>query len=542
MAVAEKVFSASGYHDLRAHIAALEREGLIHHIDQPVNKDTEMHPLVRWQYRGGIPDAERKAFLFTNAVDSQGRKYASPVLIGGLAGSRRIYAIGMQCPESEIGARWERALRSPLPPVVWDGPAPVHEVVIEKDQLEATGGLLNFPQPISTPGYDNAPYLSSAHYITKDPENGTYNAGNYRGMFKGPAKVAVQFSPHGADGAVHWEKYKRRGEHCPVAIVVGGPPVLAYTAVQRMPLGTDEMAVAGALAGAPLRVVKAKTVDLLVPADAECVIEGYMRTDYLEPEGPFGESHGYVHARTMSPVVEITAITHRKDPIWTSFISQVTPSESSTIKIVSYEPMFLSFLRNDCGVKSVVKVSMHEPLTNIRPVIFLQFRNPTDGEVWRGLKLASGFKIGVGKLIIAVDEDIEPTNLDAVMWALAYRMTPHEDVQIVRGYDKGHAPPFREVPAMENSVMLINATLRDELPPISLPKREFMEKSLELWKKLGLPPVTPQSPWYGYSLGDWDDELDAEAALATQSRWIENAIKAAKNRVSADAKLAKGDL
>jgi 4-hydroxy-3-polyprenylbenzoate decarboxylase len=204
--------------------------------------------------------------------------------------------------------------------------------------------------------------------------------------------------------------------------------------------------------------------------------------------------------------------------------------------------MFLSFLRNDCGVKSVVKVSMHEPLTNIRPVIFLQFRNPSDGEVWRALKLASGFKIGVGKLIIAVDEDIEPTNLDAVMWALAYRMTAHEDVQIVRGYDKGHAPPFREVPAMENSVMLINATLREKMPPISLPKREFMEQSLELWKKLGLPPVTPEAPWYGYSLGEWNDELDEECALATQSRWIENAIKAARNRVSSDTVLAKGDI
>jgi UbiD family decarboxylase len=542
MAVAEKVFSESGYHDLRGHIAALEREGLIHRIDRPVNKDTEMHPLVRWQYRGGIPDAQRKAFLFTNPVDSQGKRYDSPVLIGGFAGSRRIYSIGMQCPESEIGARWERALRSPLRPVAWEGPAPVHEVVITQDELEASGGLLKFPQPISTPGYDNAPYLSSAHYITKDPETGVQNAGNYRGMFKGAAKVAVQFSPHGADGAVHWEKYKRRGEHCPVAIVVGGPPVLAYTAVQRIPIELDEMAVAGALVGAPLRLVRCKTVDLEVPADAECVIEGYIRTDYLEPEGPFGESHGYVHQRTISPVVEITAITHRTNPIWTSFISQVTPSESSTIKIVSYEPMFLSFLRNDCGVKSVVRVSMHEPLTNIRPVVFLQFRNPTEGEVWRALKLASGFKIGVGKLIVAIDEDIEPTNLDAVMWALAYRMTPHEDVQIVRGYDKGHAPPFREVAAMENSVMLINATLRDKLPPISLPKREFMERALELWNELGLPPVTPQSPWHGYSLGDWDDELDQEAQLAAQSRWIENAIKAAKNRVSADTKFAKGDL
>ena len=93
-------------------------------------------------------------------------------------------------------------------------------------------------------------------------------------------------------------------------------------------------------------------------------------------------------------------------------------------------------------------------------------------------------------------------------------MIPHKDVQIVRGYDKGHAPPFRDVPAMDNSVMLVNATLREKLPPISLPKREFMENSLKIWNELGLPPVTPEPPWYGYSLGEWWDELDEEAALA----------------------------
>jgi 4-hydroxy-3-polyprenylbenzoate decarboxylase len=103
-------------------------------------------------------------------------------------------------------------------------------------------------------------------------------------------------------------------------------------------------------------------------------------------------------------------------------------------------------------------------------------------------------------------------------------------VQIVRGYDKGHAPPFRDVPAMENSVMLINATLREKLPPISLPKREFMEHSLEIWRELGLPAVKPEAPWHGYSLGEWWDELDEEARLATEGRWTETGEKTARQR------------
>jgi 4-hydroxy-3-polyprenylbenzoate decarboxylase len=193
--------------------------------------------------------------------------------------------------------------------------------------------------------------------------------------------------------------------------------------------------------------------------------------------------------------------------------------------------MFLNFLRTTCGVKSVKNVVMHEALTNIRPVVFLQFtKRPSEGEVWRALKLASGFKVGVGKLIVAVDEDIDPNNLDAVMWALAYRMIPHIDVQIVRGYDKAHAPPFREIPEMENSVMLINATLREDLPPISLPKREYMERSLAIWNELGLPPITPEPPWHGYSLGEWWDELDEEAQLAVDGRWAETGAKLAGRR------------
>jgi 4-hydroxy-3-polyprenylbenzoate decarboxylase len=537
MAIADDVSppltaATRGYRDLREHIAALDRAGLLYRIDRAIDKDSEMHPLVRWQYRGGVPEAERKAFLFTNVVDATGRRYENPVLVAGLAGSRPIYAIGMDAPLEEIGARWLRALEAPIEPVLVTD-APAQEVVHTGEELVRWGGLLNLPVPISTPGYDNAPYFSSAHYITKDPDTGVPNCGNYRGQLKGPTTVGVYFVPFGNDSQVHWEKARARGEHLPVAIVIGAPPVVSYTAVQRVPIEANEFALAGALAGAPIRMVRCRTIDIEVPAESEVVIEGWMRTDVLEPEGPFGESHGFVHPRSESPIIEVTAITHRRDFIQTSFISQVTPSESSTIKRVSYEPMFLNFLRTTCGVKSVKNVVMHEALTNIRPVVFLQFtRRPAEGEVWRALKLASGFKVGVGKLIVAVDEDIDPNNLDAVMWSLAYRMTPHVDVQIVRGYDKAHAPPFREIPEMENSVMLINATLREDLPPISLPKRAYMERSRAIWDELGLPPITPEPPWHGYSLGEWWDELDDEAQLAVEGRWAETGAKLAARRTT----------
>jgi 4-hydroxy-3-polyprenylbenzoate decarboxylase len=103
--------------DLHEHLAGLEAAGLLVRVDRPVNKDTQLQPLVRWQFIGGIPEDERKAFLFTNVVDSKGKRYDMPVLLGALAGSPRIYAMGMGRPTSEIGPAWMDAVAHPIPPV-----------------------------------------------------------------------------------------------------------------------------------------------------------------------------------------------------------------------------------------------------------------------------------------------------------------------------------------------------------------------------------------------------------------------------------------
>src|SRR5215469_5370997 len=145
------------YPNLHEHVLALARAGLLHVIDTPINKDTEMHPLVRWQYRGGIPEAERKAFLFTQPTDGKGRRYDIAVLVAGLAANPDVYRIGFGKPLSEIGAAWVDAIAHPIAPkVVTD--APCQEVVISGAALEADGAALDgLPVPISTPGWDNAP-------------------------------------------------------------------------------------------------------------------------------------------------------------------------------------------------------------------------------------------------------------------------------------------------------------------------------------------------------------------------------------------------
>ena len=529
-----------GYNDLREHIANLEDNGLLVRVKREINKDTELHPLVRWQYRGGIPEEERKAFLFENVVDCKGRKYPDQsVVVGVHAGSKYIYALGLGCKPEEIYEKWEHALANPIAPVIVpDGPAR-EEIHIGKD-LEADGGVGEFPIPISTPGFDTAPFTTCSNWFSKDPESKVQNTGNYRGHVKGRAKVGICLSGLGQDLLVHWNKCKDKGIPLEVALVIGAPLVVGYTAATKIPRGVDELAVAGGLAGAPIQVVKCKTIDLLVPAEAEIVFEGLMSTEYLEPEGPFGESHGHMNPRQFNPYLEITAITHRKNPVWSSWLSQVTPSESSCIKRDAYEAVFLNYLKRECRIGSLTKVVMHEALTNLRKVIFLQFKNPSPDDGWRALYATASRDPGVGKIVVAVDEDIDPHNLDAVLWAMSYRMNPQNDVNIIGNRRVAHGPPFREVPLPVggdpdpfDSAMLINALLKEPFPPVSLPKREYMERAKQIWEELGLPTLKPESPWFGYSLGQWTDENEEEAALALKGEHYRTAEKLAARRIKA---------
>ena len=520
-----------GYPDLHDHVIALDKAGLLRVIDEPINKDTEMHPLVRWQYRGGIPESERKAFLFTNPTDSKGRRFHGSVLVAGLAANREVYRIGFGKDLSEIGDVWLRAMAAPIPPRIVEA-APCHDIVVLGDELDRAGNALDgIPVPISTPGWDNAPYLSAGHFITKDPDTGVQNIGNYRGQLQAPRRLGMNPSVELRAGIyTHWLKYKERGEKMPCAVVVGCPPALSYTAVQKMPEHLDEMAVAGGLAGAPINAVRAKTVDLLVPAEAEIIVEGFIDTEWLEPEAPFGESHGYVNLQEYNAFMDITAITRRRHPIVPSFISQVTPSESSVIRKVAMEPVFLNHLKTGLGVKGVKRVAMHEPLTSLYAVIAVQFdRDVPTTEVWRALQGVATLHRFAGKWVIAVNEDIDPENADALFWAMSYRCQPQYDMKVIDGKDPGHGPRGPRDNG-ESASVLINALLKGPFSPVALPKREFMENAKALWERLGLPPLKPENPWHGYDLGVWPPQLERQAQLAVQSEYFSFADELATRR------------
>src|SRR3989442_1283974 len=432
-----------GYPDLQEHLEELKRRGLLLTITRPVDKDSELHPLVRWQFVGGMDEAERKAFLFTNITDGRGRKYDIPVVVGAIAANRAIYSAGMGAPLSEIQGEWNHAMAPPIARCELECAA-CHEIVHEGEALRGEGkGLDRLPIPISTPGFDSAPTLTATNVITRDPETGVQNMGTYRAALKSSDRLVVRMATRagGAGGYLHYVKYQKLGK-------------------KTMPC----------------------------------------------------------------------AIVQRRNPIIPSYISQVTPSESSVIKRVAYEPLSLAHLRGALGIRAVKRVSLHEPLTGLLRVQVITLEKGTPRtEVWRALYGAAYFKADMGKITIAVNDDIDPDNADAIFWAMAYRMNPVEDVRTLPHRGQGHGPK-REHGQEEDSTLLMDATMKGDMPPLALPKKEYMERAMKIWEELGLPKLRPQAPWFGYSLGDWLPQWDEAAKRAVEGRYIENGRVSEKQR------------
>ena len=504
------------FRDLHQWLAFLESRGELRRIGRPVNKDTEMHPLVRLQFRG-LPESERKGWLFENVTGVAGRKYDIPVALAVMAPNRSVYAQGMGVGSpAEISAKWAHAQSHPIPPRTVPS-APCQELVYEGRTLLEAGGAGMLPVPISTPGFDSAPFLSAGHWVTRDPETGDFNFGTYRGQIKSPTRIGLFAFPY-QDISTHWNKARALGKPLQAAIVIGCTPNLSYCSTSRV---QQEYLVAGGIAGEPLDVVRCRTVDLLVPACSEIVIEGIIPTDEIEPEGPFGEFTGYMAHREPDKFMNVTCITRKRDAIYQAFLSQFPPSESSVLRGVGQEGRFYTMLTVEHGMKGILEVALPEAAGG-HGVCVIRMDKSAGAKPMEALKVIAEVPRAAPKILIAVDEDVDPRDLDSVSWAMSYRMQPHRSVEIREilvstGLDFSLAPPEArdEAKAMKGSAILIDATRQWKYPPTSLPKREYMEAAQSLWRELGLPALKLKTPWFGYNLGVWgqEDIDDAERAL-----------------------------
>lgn len=526
------------FRDLRDFISLLEETGNLHRISARIEKNSELMPLVRWQYQG-LPDSQRKAFLFDNVTDPQGRSYDCSVAVGVLGASREIYkmALGLEGKSGpgEVAERWNRALSHPIASrIVTTGP--VKEVILKgREVSRPEGGLLRFPVPISNPGFDSGPFLTAPYVVTKDPDTGIPNVGTYRCMIKGPNKTGVSVPPAQHIG-IHFHKCKERKVPLQAAIVLGCSPAIGLASVAKVGYDRDEYAVAGAIAGAPIPLVRCETVDLEVPATAEIVIEGEIPTDYLEPEGPFGEFTGYMGGQMMNGVFIVKCITHRKHPILQMFTEGV-PSESGVMRKIGFESTLYKLLKYDCNIPTVMDVTLHES-SGSRKYVVIRMKKTNPAQPWQALQAAVALDPSHGKILVTVDEDIDPEDADSVNWAISFRMQPHRDVKITThkfaGLDPSAAPPGSPVtearfPSPSGcSAIMIDATRKWPYPPVALPAKKYMEAAKDKWEKLGLPPLQPKMPWYGYSLGYWGEEDEENAELAVRGSYKKIAARLQK--------------
>jgi UbiD family decarboxylase len=518
------------FKDVREYIRELDRRGLLVRVTRPTNKDTEICPLVRWQFQG-LDTEQRRGWLFENVTDSRGRNFDAKVAVSVIGASPRLYAVAMGVEnEGQIEKKWESALNHPIEPVVVDrAKAPVKEHVIKGNDIVKSGGVDSFPIPVVNPGTDPAAYFSAPIWITKDPETGVYNAGTYRSQVKAPDRLGVHISS-GHDGRTHWFKARAKGEPLEAVLILSPDPTVSICSVSK--LDQSEYVVAGALNGTPLELVKAETVDMLIPATAEIAIEGIMRTDVLEMEGPFGEFSGYTGPADYKFVFDVTGISYRTTPIVQVFISEMPPSESSMIRKFGREGP----LRHELAAKvpSFRDVAILEE-GGTEEIGVIALRNPQVGEAAQALHTAAAFNRKMFKWLIAVDDDINIRDLFSIMWAISFRVQPHRDVEIQRGKNCGLDPssapassPLKErdyPDGQGGSRILIDATLKWAYTPVALPSKEFMEHAKDIWNELGLPKLTPKSPWYGYELGYWPKEWAEAAKLAAEGRYLETGEK-----------------
>lgn len=463
------------YRDMREFLSALEAKGKLRHIKKEVDHTWEVSCLARWMYQA-LPEAQRSGLFFDKVKGS-----AMPVMTAVLGASAETYAIALETTPDRINEKWMQALRNPVAPrQVSSGPS--QDVVYTGDQAD----LRKLPIPIWTPGKDAAPYLTSI-VISKDADSGIQNMSTYRAMVKDGRHIAVNIPP-GRHGNLCYESYMKKGKPAPFAWVVAAEPVVHFAAVANVPYGADEVNVAGGLKGSPVEMVKAKTVDLMVPAHAEFIIECAFHPGEHGSEGPFGEFAGYMGPVGDKPIATITAITHRKDPIYYGYISQMPPSESTTIQSLSNAGLIMKMLQ-DLGYDTVRDVYIDLTYGGLLAHGIVSVKSPYPGYAKRvGRAVANETSL---KRVTVVDEDVDIRDSMHMDWALNSRMNPQHDILIIDNiFTSAILDPTVRVRAGEtemSSKVVIDATEKENAGEFSIPPKELMMRSLESWKEIGLP-------------------------------------------------------
>jgi UbiD family decarboxylase len=413
------VHRAVPFQDFRDFLDALRAQGELIDVDRPVALELEVAKAMRKSASVAGP-----AVVFRN----NGTPFP---LVGGVYNSRAKALIAYGCAEDAVVQHILNGLAHRISPVVIED-APVHENVVMADDVD----LSTLPVPRYSPD-DGGPYITPGLVVSRDPETGVPDIGHYR--FEIIDKQALSFlaMPNHRFGK-HLAKAVALGHKTfRAALVIGVDPMLAYTGPIQVPDDTNDFEVAGGLRGAPVELVKCRSIELEVPAHAEFVIEFEVQFDDTVFEGPLGEYTGYYTPGSMKPIARPLAITHRNNPYFQALLTGKPTTENHVLKQLAFEASFLESMRRTFPTIERVAIP---PSGGVNFRVVMAMRPRFAGEAREAILTAMGSNVRP-KTVIVVDPDIDVQDSGEVEWALAFRSQPARDVIIVDDLPGGPLDP-----------------------------------------------------------------------------------------------------
>ena len=458
-------------------VEQLDRAGELQRITEEV--DTEL-VIAEWANREMKSPSGGKALLFEKPIIDR-KPSAFPVAINTM-GSRKRIAMALGVNEvADLAQEIQLILKAKPPTDLREGfallkqgihllharPKRVKEAacqevvqILDSDQTSNNASpartkteisLLDLPILKCWPK-DGGRFITFPNVHTRDPESGARNVGMYRMQIFDERTTAMHWQVHKV-GARHGKVYYQRGERMPVAVTLGGDPALTFAATAPLPDGLDEILFAGFLRKKSVELVKCKTVDVEVPADADFVLEGFVQPGEMRPEGPFGDHTGFYTAVEDYPVFHLTAITHRRDAIYPTTIVGPPPMEDfymgdATVRI--FLPVF------KMNFPELVDMTL-PPEGVFHNLVFVSIRKQYPYQAFKVMHGLWGMgQMMFSKYIVVVDEDCDVHNTSEVLFRLCANTDPERDSTIIRNPSDSldHAPTEQNI----GSHMGIDAT------------------------------------------------------------------------------------
>jgi 4-hydroxy-3-polyprenylbenzoate decarboxylase len=425
-----------------------------------------------------LHDDGAPCFVFN---DVPGTIEGSRLLVNFFGGKRKNMTLGFPSELDKIALSegFRTSFIAPMrripPKYVSDGP--IFENRIGEDALDIT----RFPAP-KWHEPDGGRYIGTGSFnVTRDPDDGWINCGTYRVMIHDAKTAGFYISP-GKHGRQMRDKYEARGERMPVAVVCGGDPMTFLMASSEVPQGVSEYEIVGGMRGKPVEVIKAPVTGLPIPANAEIVLEGFVEPGNQRIEGPFGEWTGYYASDLRpEPVLDIKAVYHRNNPIMLGCAPQRPPDEICRYRAVVRSALLRESIAK-AGVPGVTAAWAHE-VGNARLLLAVAIEQRYPGHAKQAGHIAAMCHVGAycGRYVIVVDNDIDVSNLEELVWAMLTRSDPASSIDIIRNawstpLDPRIEPERKAIGDNTNSRAVIDACRpwhwRDQFPKVNMPTPE----------------------------------------------------------------------